>query len=147
MNPQYKFFSEAKPLVSSARSKLEMMGDLDGAMEKVNEAVKLDPHCAEAYDVRARIKFKRGDLEGARSDLEKAIEQCPNPWTYFRLAIVEYKLGNEGQAIHYLQEAIGWKPDFSEAYALLGKIQLEQGKVEETKRLLEKPLGDYSRFF
>ena len=54
------------------------VGDLDGAMEDFNQALRLDPGDAAAYDRRGQIKLVRGDFAGTIEDENRAIGLDPN---------------------------------------------------------------------
>ena len=52
-------------------------GKVDGALKDIAKALELDPHCAEAYALRADIHRDRMDFADAVNDYKKAIEIDP----------------------------------------------------------------------
>ena len=48
------------------------------ALHDLSEAIGLDPAISDAYDVRALIRTKRGDLQKAIADFTSVIELDPN---------------------------------------------------------------------
>ena len=58
-----------------ARSKL---GDNRGAMADYNEAVRINPNYALAYDNRGNARRALGDNKGALADYNEAVRISPN---------------------------------------------------------------------
>ena len=48
-------------------------GDLEGALQDHNEAIRLKPDLAEAFSNRGIVRSDKGDLEGALQDYNDAI--------------------------------------------------------------------------
>jgi tetratricopeptide (TPR) repeat protein len=53
-------------------------GDLDGAMADYNEALRLNPQYALAYNNRGNIFLQRGDFDTAINNYEAALRIDPN---------------------------------------------------------------------
>ena len=53
-------------------------GDLEGAINDFNSAIKFDPRFLKAYIKSSRIKHFYGDYSGAIEDLDKALSFYPN---------------------------------------------------------------------
>ncbi|MFN7660330.1 MAG: tetratricopeptide repeat protein, partial [Dolichospermum sp.] len=53
-------------------------GDIKGAIEEYNQALKLRPDFAEVYYKRGISRYKLGDLKGANLDYNQAIRLNPN---------------------------------------------------------------------
>jgi tetratricopeptide (TPR) repeat protein len=51
-----------------------LLNQLDRALADYNEAIRLDPGNARAYEARARVYLQRGDLARSRVDAERAAE-------------------------------------------------------------------------
>ena len=59
---------------SNRASALFNLGDLNGAMNDVNQAIEIKPDAAEDYFKRGLIKVAKEDREGGTADMEKASE-------------------------------------------------------------------------
>ena len=69
-------------------------GDLEGALEDFEQAIKLNPNHTNAYNNRGIAKFKKGDLEGALEDYNTAIKLNPNyADAYYNRGIAYERLG------------------------------------------------------
>jgi tetratricopeptide (TPR) repeat protein len=48
-------------------------GDLEGALQDYNEAIRLDPNHAKAFYNRSLARREKGDVRGAQDDYNEAI--------------------------------------------------------------------------
>ncbi len=80
----------------------------------------------------------RKESEQAREEFDKAIELDPkDPWPYYYLALTKYKEFQSGvhevrglaNMMPELHSVLEWKPEFAEAYHMLGWAQREGGGV------------------
>ena len=55
----------------------EQSGDDDGALADLARAIEVDPGDPESYHIRAGIRLRRGDREGALEDVEFALRRGP----------------------------------------------------------------------
>ncbi len=53
-------------------------GDNTGALQDLNQAIRINPNLAEAYSDRAGVKIQLGDRLGALSDLDQALRLNPS---------------------------------------------------------------------
>ena len=53
-------------------------GDLEGALEDMDEAIRLKPDDAENFNNRGNVRREKGDLEGALQDFNEAIRLKPD---------------------------------------------------------------------
>ena len=67
------FFDPAKKFYKEGKKRIDK-NDFSGAIKDFNEAIKINPHYAEAYNYRGIAKFKYGLLADGYRDLEKAGE-------------------------------------------------------------------------
>lgn len=68
---------ELRVLMTDARGASEF-GDFDNAMSFCDQAIEAKPDFAEAYALRAQAKAALNDMEGARTDAQKAVELAPD---------------------------------------------------------------------
>ncbi|MBI2136362.1 tetratricopeptide repeat protein [Candidatus Woesearchaeota archaeon] len=121
---------------ASAKSK---KGDLEGALVYFNQAIKLNPNDANAYNNRGNAKRKKGDLEGALEDYDTAIKLNPNEVNaYYNRGIVKSEKGDlEGARADY-DQAIKLNPNDANAYNNRGYAKYKKGDLEGT-------LADYDQ--
>jgi tetratricopeptide (TPR) repeat protein len=88
------------------------LGDYDGAISDLNEAIDSNPDKAENYQLRARAKKEKGDYDGAISDYTKAIELKPEEASnYAYRADVRYMKGDYDEAIPDYEKAFQMNPE------------------------------------
>ncbi|MBW1953366.1 MAG: tetratricopeptide repeat protein [Deltaproteobacteria bacterium] len=93
------------------------------AVEKFNEAIKIDKKFPEAYYGRAQARFFQKDYEGAEKDLNKAIKLLPSyARASFWLGKTRQKLGDKAGEILAYERAVKINPHLSEAYFKLGQL-------------------------
>ncbi|WP_258000045.1 tetratricopeptide repeat protein [Fischerella thermalis] len=71
LNPNY-----AEAYAGRGASRYEL-GDKQGALADLTQAIKINPKYAEAYIIRGGIRAESGDKNGGFEDLQKAIELFP----------------------------------------------------------------------
>ncbi|MBP1358290.1 MAG: tetratricopeptide repeat protein, partial [Sulfolobus sp.] len=94
---------------------LEGLGMLDKAIEDIEEGLKKFPYSHYLYYELSLIRLRKGDLEGALNDIERAISIVPFSFEYNKL---------KGKILFMLE-------DYEEAYNVLGYvIKLKADDVE-----------------
>lgn len=92
--------SNSKSDIKKDIQQLKRLRQYKKAAELCTQAI--DTHCDdyEWYEIRSEILKKKGDYEGAFSDLEKVIELMPNEMApIFRRGRWSFDLGNYNQAV------------------------------------------------
>ena len=100
---------------------------------------------ANFYYEREQMEIKCRMYAQALNDIEKAIKLAPDePVLYAEAAALNYRVGQNEQAITLAQQAITMSDDFADAHRILGVCLIEKGdKAEARKHLLRaKELGD-----
>lgn len=102
--------------------------DPQKAIEYLNEAIKLKPDYAAAYNNRGNIYNSLGQYQRAIEDLNEAI-RLKNDFamTYNNRGANYNSLGQYQRAIEDFNEAIRLKPDYAIAYNNRGNAYLNQG--------------------
>ncbi len=78
------------------------------ALELLAQAEFLEPNDPRIFLERAEIAERNGDSDGARANLERAVELDPStPLVQYRLGMLHKRLGNRSRAVFYLEQAIG----------------------------------------
>jgi tetratricopeptide (TPR) repeat protein len=103
-------------------------GDLDGALQDYNEAIRLKPDYALAFYDRAIARKAKGDLDGALEDYNEAVRLNPNnPDFYYNRAIARRARGDLDGALKDYNEAIHLKPDYALAFYNRAHLRQTQG--------------------
>ena len=106
-------------------------GDLQGAVEAYDQAIRLNPDYAVAYNNRANARDDLGDPQAAIADYTEAIRLKPDYYTaYYNRGIVRKSIDLVDEAIADYSEAIRLKPDYAEAYNNRGNALDDSGDPE-----------------
>ncbi len=117
---------------------LHTSGDIKGAIEEYNQALKLLPDFAEVYYKRGISRYKLGDLKGAILDYNQAIRLNPNyAGVYNHRGFTRHDLGDFPGAIRDFNQALKLNPNFPEAYQNRGitrnALGDKQGAINDLK--------------
>jgi tetratricopeptide (TPR) repeat protein len=104
---------------------------LDEATKLNNEVLKANPKDADALDYRGQIQLQKGDANGAVDSLQQAVKSDSNN------AVAHYHLGralelqhNEAQAEAEWHEAVGLRPDLTDAQRALAATEIRRGDID-----------------
>ncbi|HET9532804.1 MAG TPA: tetratricopeptide repeat protein [Blastocatellia bacterium] len=110
-------------------------GDLAGAINDYNKALKIDPSLAAAYHGRGNALKARGEIEEAIADYDKAIELNPRySDAYSSRGNVRLTRQDIKGAIADYNQALAINPYSAMAYANRGLALLLEGKSDEAER-------------
>jgi len=105
--------------------------DAQKAIEYLNEAIKLKPDLAEAYNNRANAYTELKQYDRAIEDYNEAIRLKPNyAHAYYNRGSNYIDLKQYDRAIEDYNETIRLKPDETNAYVNRGNTYLTQGNKE-----------------
>jgi len=118
----------------------ELLGakpDPKKASKALEEAVKIDPQFAAAWNLLAESRLRLEDLTGARNALTKAIETDPE-WATpcATLALLELKQGRVTEAAAAAGKAVQLVPDHAEANFYLGMAEANLGNLDKAEAAL-----------
>lgn len=105
------------------------------AEKAYDRAVKLDPGFFRHRVQRGSLRFKRGELPGAREDLKQSLQLLPTADAHYLLGRLEERAGNSKQAInHFKQASESRSRAGQEAFRALVKLDLpkEPGRYLKT---------------
>lgn len=86
--------------------------------------------------------FKEGRFEKAVEQLTYATSRITNsPELYYNLGVAHIELGNTAQAQAAFSEAIKLNPEYSDALACMGQLDLQQDNLLPASEMLEKALA------
>jgi cellulose synthase operon protein C len=110
---------------------LVLKNRLDEATKLNDEVLKANPKDADALDYRGQILLQKGDGAGAVDSLQKALKIDGNS------AVAHYHLGrafdlqhNEKQAESEWRDAVGLRPDLTDAQRSLARLELQRGDFD-----------------
>jgi tetratricopeptide (TPR) repeat protein len=114
---------------------MQMQKD-DLALEKVQQALQLQPEWTKALILQTQLLARRGDLEKAKEILTKLVEKNPdNEGLKKLLAQVLIKLGENQQAIELYQQILQDNPDDTETQYLLALVYLQLNEDENARNI------------
>lgn len=113
--------------------KLDRMTEMEQLLRRV---IALKPQQPQAYNALGYSLADRNQrLPEARQLITKALELSPgDPFLIDSLGWVEYRLGNHDEAIRWLRQAHGARPD-TEIAAHLGEVLWVSGRRDEARRI------------
>ena len=114
---------------------------LEEAIAAYDEAIRLNPDYAEAYNNRGNAKDALGRHEAAIVDYNEAIKLKPDLAEAFNnRGVAKETLGQYNAAIADYDEAIKLKPDYAKAYYNRGLAKKTLGLVKEARADFENAL-------
>jgi tetratricopeptide (TPR) repeat protein len=121
----------------------EKLDRIDVAESSLRKLITLKPDNAQAYNALGYTLADRTDrLAEARGYIEKALKLAPeDPFILDSMGWVEYRLGNHGQGLQYLQRAFDQRPD-PEIAAHLGEVLWAKGRKGEAEKVWRDSLRD-----
>ena len=117
---------------------LHTFGDIKGAIEEYNQALRLHPNFPEVYYKRGISRHKLGDFKGAITDYNQAISLNSNyPGIYNHRGFTRRDLGDLKGAMADFNQALSLNPNFPEAYQNRGitrnALGDKQGAITDLK--------------
>ncbi|MBS9389954.1 MAG: tetratricopeptide repeat protein [Dolichospermum sp. WA123] len=104
------------------------LGDKQGAIDDLNQAIKINPNFAQAYYNRGNVRDDLGDKQGAIDDYNQAIKINPNDASaYNNRGNVRDDLGDKQGAIDDFNQAIKINPNDASVYYNRGNAKYDLG--------------------
>lgn len=108
------------------------------AIEKYQEIIKQQPNAPGYHDVLGKLYVHIGKLAEAEQAFRDELKLDSHSFTaYYGLADIAFRRQEFPAALENVRRAIAEKPDFGEAYGLLGRIEWHQGEKEEAVETLQ----------
>ena len=119
------------------------------AIHDYNEALRIDPKSADAYDYRGFSKSKLGHCDEALPDFTTSIQLKPTPSAYYNRGVCFMRLRDWSSADADLTHAIELNPELAGAYLSRATVRERQGnmagKREDLQRVKELGLTSHPK--
>ena len=114
----------------------EKVEQIDAMEQLLRRVMVLKPEHAHAYNALGYSLADRNvRLEEAKALIQRALELTPgDPFITDSLGWVEFRLGNNDEALRLLRKAYGTRPD-AEIAAHLGEVLWVMGQQDEARRI------------
>jgi tetratricopeptide (TPR) repeat protein len=121
-------------------TRLFVAGDLQGALEAVQMAARLDPFDPEPLEGESFLLQQQGRYEDAASSLREAIKRDPhNYMPYLMLGNLQFsQLDNLDGAVESYRDVLRLNPNATGASYALAQALIRQGNLEAAKEEYEK---------
>ena len=117
---------------SSLGARYFEQGDVEQALQHMEEAVRLDPTFAPAEHNLATALMIGGNLQGALEHYRRAIELQPDyPQAHNNLGGVLQSMGRPAEAVRHYRLAIEFQPRHADAHYNLANVLLSEGTLDE----------------
>jgi tetratricopeptide (TPR) repeat protein len=130
-----------EPAVSACDAAVGASDDAE-AISLCTHVIESDPSnadVAEALNSRAVVYYRRGDLDAATADVERALVLAPNyPEAYNTRGAVEVARDQSDAAIADFGNAIELMPDYAEAYKNRGLVYARSSRLDEALRDIDR---------
>lgn len=124
---------------------LSEAGEVDRAIQEYEALLRSNPRAlVAANNLASLLTDQKGDpksLERALAVAKDFETTAPNPYFLDTLGWVHHKLGNSGQALHFIQQAAAKAPDHPVVNYHLGLAYFKAGQTAEAKTHLEKAVA------
>jgi len=119
-------------------------GDLSRAAREIDQALEIDPHCAEAFSMRALVKLALKNFAGAIEDAHRAIALDPvDPAPRLALATAYNAAKEFSKAAEAAQQALGLNPNAWQGRLELAKSWYSQGQYALALNALDRVNVDF----
>jgi tetratricopeptide (TPR) repeat protein len=105
---------------------LHVIGDLDGAIAALREAIDGQPDYVIAYVTLGRLLEAKGDADGAIAALRTANRFTNTAYAHLHLGNMLFRSGRRGEAIESYKKAVALDPKLGMAHYNLGIALLEK---------------------
>jgi tetratricopeptide (TPR) repeat protein len=120
--------------------RLSAAGDVQGAMEASQMAVRLDPFDTEALETQSFLLEQQGRYEDAAAALREAIERDPHDYIpHLMLANLQLnELDDPDAAVESYRDALRRNPKASSVREALARALIRKGELGEARQEYEK---------
>ena len=120
-------------------------GNIQGAVDILDKAVKKKPPNAEAFLLRSTAHFVLGDIDAGRRDLDRALEIAPRlRQAWLNRAALDLADGKYDGALEALEQAQRIDPTASDNDLNIGAVLVLQGKLQDASASFARYLKNNS---
>jgi Tfp pilus assembly protein PilF len=146
-DPERAKASQASADLLARCLELGRSGDFSEVVEVASEAIRIDPQCAAAYEMRARASAELGDYAKAATDCDSALRLDPQLLiAYVTSAQANVALGRLSEAIHAANAGLERDANSIPCYANRGMARAKQSQLQEALAdfgaIIERAPGD-----
>lgn len=118
-------------------------GQPAAAVPHLQRAVSIQPRFIEAQVELANTVYATGDVDGARAELEKAVQLDPvhQPRAWFNLGVVHLGQGRPESARAAFERASSLDPDFVDAHVQYAVTLSQAGRAADAERAIARALA------
>lgn len=117
-------------------------GQMNQAIEHANQAILLDPGCAEAHLIRAIGLSQTKQPDAATEAFQETLRLDPsNGKAHYNLGVHQYGLGRRDLALDACRKAVEFEPGLASARELLNRIEQEMGLGPSYPQAPQAPQG------
>ena len=110
-----------------------LLRSYDPAMQRINDALRLDDRLDEAYFLKGRLYLETGDTVTAASSFQTVVEVAPDRYdAYIQLGLL-YAAAHDDLALEYFQTARTLKPNSIEAIYDQAMFLQENGTADRER--------------
>jgi tetratricopeptide (TPR) repeat protein len=137
---------EATPIYAALVEVYEASGHIENAIPAMRRAIELDPK-NEAYRFRyAMLLTDTNAPQAAVIRLKEALEEFPNSSKlWFAMGLAQFQDNKSAEAAKAFEHCVQLDPRMSPAYAYLGMIDVDQGKIQDAVVFYRKALAAEER--
>jgi tetratricopeptide (TPR) repeat protein len=132
---------DAVALSSAGYARARALGDLDGAIPILEQALLLNPNMAQAWYAAGYIKIFCGEAQIGLEDLQRAMRLSPvDPLMFLMhsgVGFAHFILGNYGEAAAWAERALREKPDYRPALRVAAASHALAGRPREARVAME----------
>lgn len=119
-----------------------MAGDLDRALEKVNNSIAMNPGVTKSHVLKGRVLLEQGQLEGSRRSLLEA--QVIDPAfeeAHYYMGMVNERLARKAEALESYQFAAQLNPEQALYAVAVAEVLIDLDRVDDAQAYLDERGG------
>nr|KAG5694409.1 hypothetical protein BaRGS_017442 [Batillaria attramentaria] len=122
-----------------------LAGDVPAARSILALAFQANPNSEEIWLAAVKLESENNEFERARRLLHKARNSAPTARVFMKSVKLEWCLGEVGNAMILLDEAVKHYPDFPKLWMMRGQIEEQQGNTDAARNAYNQGTGQLTR--